>query len=77
MSRRGSASHISLPLVLAIAQLGVYKCMSLETQASERDAKAGRQDSVFGRECRLMSRSLLRYEGQDVSLARCQVNGMC
>jgi hypothetical protein len=76
MSRSGSASHISPALVLAIAQLGVCKCMNLETQASERDAKAERHDSVLGRECRLTSRSLLRYEGQDVSLARCKVTSM-
>jgi hypothetical protein len=42
----------------------------------EPDAKVERHDLVFGRECRLTSRSLLRYEGQDVSLARCQVTSM-
>lgn len=76
MSRRGSASHISLPLVLALPQLGVCKHMNSETQTSKPDAKAKRYDLVFERECRLMSRSLLMYEGQDVSLARCQVTSM-
>jgi hypothetical protein len=44
-----------------------------DTNVKKPDAKAERHDSVFGRECRLTSRSLLRYEGQDVSLARCQI----
>jgi hypothetical protein len=61
---------------LALPQLGVCKHMNLGTQTSKPDAKAERYDLVFGRECRLMSRSLLMYEGQDVSLARCQVTSM-